>query len=390
MLGGGISRADNSDDLDAARFSYGGFGTLGVARTAGGADRPLRDISQPKGISDTWSARNDSLLGLQAGYRFDDALEAVVQGVTFLRDDGSYTPKLTWAFLKYDVTPRLALRFGRVGTEFLMQADSRQVGYSYLPVRPPIDFYGLIPFGSSDGVDARLRWPLGEGTLRLEALAGKASGDIPPYDLDGSRLLRGTLGYDWGHWQLRYIYAHARLSENVPGAEPLRRTLTQLGATAAADALTFKDAAVRYHSLGMTYDDGHWQVQAALNRIIQESTLMEGLHAATVLVARRFGDVTPFAGYTRARSSRKTLDSGLPNPAFAPINAAIAQAMASSHLHRHTGTLGVRWDCARNMDLKAQVDFIHGSKSSTLLFEDGTSGDDGQARVFSLSLDFVF
>ena len=67
MLGGGISRADNSDDLDAARFSYGGFGTLGVARTAGGADRPLRDISQPKGISDTWSARNDSLLGLQAG-----------------------------------------------------------------------------------------------------------------------------------------------------------------------------------------------------------------------------------------------------------------------------------------------------------------------------------
>ena len=386
----GSARADVIDDLDASRFSFGGFGTLGVARTSGGEDRPLRDISQPKGISDTWSARNDSVFGLQVGYRFDDALEAVVQGVTFLRDDGSYNPKLTWAFLKYDLTPRLVLRFGRLGTEFLMQADSRQVGYSYLPVRPAIDFYGLIPFASADGLDARLCWPLGEGTLRLEALAARAGDDIPPYDLDGSRLLRGTLGYDRGHWQFRYIYAQARLAENVPSVEPLRDTLTMLGATATAGALALKDTLARYQSFGMTYDDGRWQVQAALNRITQESALLKKQHAATVLVAQRFGDVTPFAGYTWAKSSGKTLDSGLPNPMFAPINDAITQVMASSSLHRQTRTLGVRWDFARNMDLKAQVDFIRGGKSSTLLFEGGASRWDGRTKVFSLSLDFVF
>ena len=390
VLGCASARADVIDDLDASRFSFGGFGTLGVARTSGGEDRPLRDISQPRGISDTWSARNDSAFGLQAGYRFDDALEAVAQGVTFLRDDGSYRPKLTWAFLKYDVTPRFALRLGRVGAEFLMQADSRQVGYSYLPVRPAIDFYGLIPFASADGLDARLRWPLGEGTLRAEALAARAGDDIPPYDLDGSRLVRGTLGYDQGHWQFRYIYARARLSENVPAVQPLRETLAMLGATATADALALKDTLTRYQSLGMAYDDGRWQVQAAVNRITQESALLGNLRAATVLVARRFGNVTPFAGYTWAKSFGKIPDSGLPNPMFAPINDAVAQAVAASSLHRRTRTLGVRWDFARNMDLKAQVDFIRGDTSSTLLFEGDASRWDGRTKVFSLSLDFVF
>ena len=386
----GIARADATDDLDTSRFSFRGFGTLGVARSSSNDDRPLRDIAQPKGISNTWSARNDSVFGLQASYRFNDSLEAVVQGATFKRDDASYEPELSWAFLKYDVTPRLALRFGRVGAEFLMQADSRRVGYSYLPVRPAVDFYGIIPFGSADGMDAVLRWPLGEGTLSLEALAGQASGNIPAYDLDGSRLLRGTLGYDWGHWQVRYIYAQGKLSENIPSVEPLRNTLTMLGATSAADALAFKDATARYHSLGMTYDDGRWQVQAAVSRITHESAMMENLRAGTVLVARRFGDITPFAGYTWTKSSGKTLDSGLPNPMFAPVNDALAQALVSSRVHRQTRTLGVRWDFARNMDIKAQIDFIHGGKSSTLLFEDRASRGDGKTKVFSLSFDFVF
>jgi hypothetical protein len=394
----GMACGDAHAEIDGSRFSFGGFGTLGVARTSGGDERPLRHISQPKGITSHWSARNDSVLGLQASYRFNDSFSAVLQGTTFQRDDGSYNPKVTWAFLQYDVTPRFSLRLGRVGTEFLMGASARQVGYSYLPVRPAIDFYGIIPIESADGLDARLKWPLGEGTLSAEAFAGIASDNIPPYDLEGTKVLRGALGYDRGDWQFRYIYAQGRLSDDVPGVERLRTELKNWGAitnipsaTAAADALAFKHTYARYHSLGASYDDGLWQFQAMLNRITQGSTLMENQHAATLLAARRFGNVTPYASYTWAKSSRKKLDSGLPNlvPDFALINNGIAQAMGATHLHRKTATFGARWDFANQISLTGQVDFVRGSRSSVLLLEEGSHGD-GKTNIFSLSLDFVF
>ncbi|MDR1709061.1 MAG: hypothetical protein LBS70_05015 [Candidatus Accumulibacter sp.] len=391
LCGGAWAGGGGEDDESAvSRFSFGGFGTLGVARAISGSERPLRDISQPKGISNSWSARNDSVFGLQASYRFNDSLEAVIQGASYLRNDGTYSPKLTWAFVKYDVTPRFSLRFGRVETEFLMHASSQRVGYSNLPVRPRIDLYGLVPFSSSDGIDAQLRWPIGDGLLHLGFLAGRASDDIPPYDLDGSKLLRGSIGYDWGNWEFRYIYAQGKLSENVPDVDPLRNTLSMLGAVRAARKLGVEDTVSRYSSFGLAYDDGRWQLQAAFNRITHETRLFENLDSASVAVARRFGDVTPFVTYTRAKSSHKKLASGLPGPMGAAIDAGIAQAMASSHADRRTWSLGARWDFARNMDIKAQIDFIRGHRNSMLLLEDNRVRGDGRAKVFSLSFDFMF
>ena len=384
----GCAHAGTEDDI-APPFSFGGFGTLGLARTTG-KDRLLRDISQPKGISHRWSARNDSVLGLQAGYRVNDRLGVALQGASFLRHDGSYHPRLTWAFLKYELTPRFSLRLGRAGSEFSMLSDSRRIGYSYLPARPRIDFYGTNPFAASDGINARLRWPVGNGVFRLEVFAGKSSESVPPYDLKGSRLLRGMLGYDSGDWQLRYIHARARLAGNILGTDTLRNTLVSLGATGAADDLALKNTVSRYHSLGFSYDDGLWQVLAAAKYVNYGAAVMENLRAVTWLIARKFGDFKPFIAYTWAKSSAKTINSGLSGPAFASINEAIAQTMVSSHLHRQTRTLGARWDFARNMDFKAQIDFVRGSKSSVLLLEDGVSRGSGKTKIFSLSLDFMF
>ena len=384
------AHADEVAPIDDSRFTFGGFGTLGVARSSNGNADILRTIAQPEGISNNWSGKNDSILGLQAGYRFTDSVEAVVQAVSHLRDDGSYSPQVTWAFLKYDVTPRLSFRLGRVGTEFLMHSDSRFVGYAYLPVRPAIDFYGIVPFNGADGLDARLRWPLGDGTLRLEAFAGKTTENIPPYDLEDSRILKGSVGYDQDAWQFRYIYANASFANNMDQIAPLRSALAMLGATTAADDLALKDTLTHYHSLGAVYDDGTWQAQAAVNYLRHESHLMENSRAATFMVARRFGDVSPFIGYTWVKSKKKSVESGLPDPMFAPINSALAQATSLAHLDRQTYSLGARWDFARNVDLKAQIDFVRGKKSSTLMLTDIEPDWNGRTTVFSLSLDFVF
>ncbi|BBN87217.1 hypothetical protein [Azospira sp. I09] len=171
--------ADAADSLEnePARLHLRGFGTLGLTRSsADGADF-VRDLSQPRGTSGgNWSSRVDSVLGLQANWQATDQLEAVVQGVTRYRYDQTYQPELTWAYLKYDPTPSLSLRAGRLGTNFFMLADSRLVGYSYLAVRPSVDYFTSLPFSHVDGVDGSFTFPLGPGLGKVQAFSGRMHG----------------------------------------------------------------------------------------------------------------------------------------------------------------------------------------------------------------------
>ena len=115
-----------------------GFGTAGYAQSSNSRGEFLRDLSQPNGVASNGSLLIDSILGLQINYRANDSTELAAQAVSHQRYDGTFTPELTWAFAKYDPNPRISFRLGRIGTEFLMQSDSRMVGYSYLSVRPPV------------------------------------------------------------------------------------------------------------------------------------------------------------------------------------------------------------------------------------------------------------
>ena len=390
-----IAHADedsSAGSFSSPRFKFDGFGSLGIARSTNGEAEILRSLTPPEGITDHWSANSDSILGLQASYRISDEVETVAQAVSYLRDDGSFQPNITWAFLKYDVTPRFSMRFGRIGTEFLMLADSRLVGYSYLPVRPAIEFYGIIPINYGDGIDARLRWPVGDGMLRLEGFAGIAAEDTARYSFSGTKVVKGTIGYDLGDWQFRYVNAWIKLKNDMDALDPLRDTLTLLGAGAAADELGFKDTTSIYQSIGAAYDDGTWQVQGAINYVRHEATMRENSRALQFLVGRRIGSFTPFVAYSQTKSSHKNLETGLSpfNPYAPALNAGVAQAILISHVDRKTLSLGTRWDVRRNVDLKAQVDFVRAGEGSNLLLLNAPPDSDYKATVFSLSLDFVF
>ena len=382
----------STSSLSPSRFKVDGFGSLGVARSTNGEAEILRSLTPPEGITDHWSAKSDSIFGLQASYRISDEVETVAQAVSYLRDDGSFQPNLTWAFLKYDVTPRFSMRFGRIGTEFLMVADSRLVGYSYLPVRPANEFYGIIPINYGDGIDARLRWPVGDGILRLEGFAGIAAEDIARYSFSGTKVVKGTIGYDLGGWQFRYINTWTKLKNDIDELDPLRSALTLSGAADAADELGFKDTASVYQSLGAAYDNGTWQVQGAINYVRHEATMLENSRALQFLVGRRIGSFTPFVSYSQAKSSHKNLATGLSslNPYAPALNAGVAQALLISHVDSKTLSLGTRWDIRRNVDLKAQVDFVRAGKGSNLLLLNARPDSEFKATVFSLALDFVF
>jgi hypothetical protein len=384
---GGTCAAGDQIAAPESRLTVTGFGTLGLARADDDAIRFVRDLSQPTGVGKSWTGRIDSLVGLQANYRFDDEWEGVVQAVSRYRHDRSHDPELTWAFLRHDPTPALSVRAGRLGTEFYMLADSRLVGYSNLTARPPADYFGTLIFSYIDGVDASATLPAGAGLLRGKLFAGRSPETTPfmadiPWDLSGTRLVGGHVDYITGPWQLRAGQTRVRWHGNAP-----LESLVGFDIIAAEPELTIARTSTRFDSLGAVYDDGPLQLQLMLSRTEHDSLAYEDSRAGFIIAAYRLGDVTPYLGYSWSKSRQDSFATPSPEPLRGLINS----LTAGSHSDQYTWTLGARWDVARNLALKAQADWIHAAPSSRFLYRDVAAYPwNGRLGVLSLALDFVF
>lgn len=367
-------------------FTLQGFGTLGAVRTTTQDVEFVRDLSQPRGAVDRWNGNVDSVLGVQAGLQITDGVAATVQAVSRYRYDRSFQPEIAWAYLKYDPMPNLSLRAGRLGTEFFMLADSRWVGYSFLTVRPPGDYFWYLPFYSIHGGDVALTLPVGEGLLRGKLFYGHSNGRIPladeQWEIAGSPMAGGYLEYQHGAWQLRASYANLRFNHDLPVAPVLQKELGIPLSSASADFLSVRGTRTHYYSFGAVYDEGPWQVQLMLNHVVQGSQALEGSNGGYLLAGYRLGSVTPYLGYSWVHSKPRA------NPTGDPI---VSYVMQDSHSEQKTTFAGVRWDVARNVALKAQWDGIDGVSSSIFPYRrDQRSRWDGSMDVFSLTLDFIF
>lgn len=367
-----------------------GFGTVGAVRSTNGNADFVRDLSQPNGSAGRWTLAPDTLLGLQANIRGNDQMEVVAQMVAHHRYDNTFRPELTSGFLKYDPNTDLSFRLGRFGTEFFMLADSRMVGYSYLTVRPPGDYFGALPLNYVDGVFGRWTTKLGSTLVRTEIYSGLARERLPSamgnvLDLGDSRLNGISLDIQYGPWLIRTSHARLRFHKGIT-LTPITDLLIANGASAAASALDMSGSVTTYRSAGVIYDDGTWQALLDYNATTYTQVNFENPVSGYVLLGRRIGHFTPFAGYSWTRSSPKQLETGAP-----ALNALVAnRLLALSHKDQRTTLLGVRWDFRRNMDLKFQLDIQRGNADSVALVQNSSPAWDGSTKVLSLTYDFVF
>ena len=315
-----------------------GFGTLGAMQTNTDQVEVTRDQSQQHGATDSLSLKQDSLIGLQAYYKANESLDFVVQGVSRYGPHASYRPELMAAFGRYAITPNFGIRAGRIGTEFYMLADSRLVGYSYLTVRPPREIFATLPFQYLDGADFTASAPVADGILKGRVFLGQSGEEAPAagdfLDLSESPLTGAYLDYQTGHWQWRLTYAQIKFKDDIPGfIGTLRTTLSQVGtpeAAAAGEAISLKDTASRFYSLGAVYDQGPLQVQGMVVEMQHDSAIYQDSLGAYVVAGYRIGQFTPYAGVAWIRSQAKHVDSGLPDGA--PLSQALQQAIARTHM----------------------------------------------------------
>jgi hypothetical protein len=378
-----------------------GFGTIAVVHaTQDQGDYTVNPNSPGQaGYSKEWAFDVDSRAGAQLDVQLDKRWSAVAQVTQEKGVDNAYETYLTWANVKYQATPELSLRAGRISLPLFLSADYRKVGYALPWLRAPVELYSLIPISNSDGVDAEYRWHTGDIKHETRVSLGHATARLNK-DVKGTarNIVGVTQNVTAGALTLRFTAAQSLLA--VPGAEALFDGLRAFGPPGEALARRYDIARrhVRVFSASFNYDTGDWFVIGESGRI-NTSSILGDQTASYLSAGHRFGNVAPYATYARLVANLPTHTAGLPLDGLPPEAAALAGLLngaLNAQLRQigvqDTASIGVRWDAAPNIAVKAQFDRVtpRGGSIGTLInVQPGFRS--GQAfHVISLGMDFVF
>jgi hypothetical protein len=396
----GTARAQD-EPVRTPDWRISGFGTLGVAHASEHDADYTSSVFKASGTGLTrrWSTDVDTRLGIQLDATLARHWSAVLQVVSEQGLDNTYRPRIEWANIKYQVTPELALRAGRIALPVFLTADYRKVGYAYPWVRPPVEGYNVLPVTSSDGVDATLRWDLGPVRNASQVFYGhSAVAMIAPLHVYG----RGGVGIsntsDWGALSVRANMVSAEISSDI-GVD-LFDAFNAFGP--AGQALTRRYAMdhkrMMLANIGVNYDPGSWFVMAEAGRTVSHSFL-GATRNAYVSAGWRWKSLTPYATWARVRAVGPTLDAGLPTAALPPALAPTA-AMLNAGLNalliripqQTSVAAGLRWDLHTNMALKVQLDRVtpHDDSVGTFINPTPRFRSGRTTHVASVALDFVY
>ena len=397
------SAGARADDADKPIFLFSGFGTLGLVHSSENKADFTSDWFRPNGAgySHAWSADVDSRIGAQVTANFSPQISAVVQVISEQRYDNSYIPGVEWANIQYQFTPDLSIRVGRIVLPDFLVSDYRKLGYSNVWVRPPVEVYGLLPFNSSDGVDASYRVHAGEITNTLQVICGNAETKLPNAIGGGTAQTKDAWAIsdtvEYGHTTLHVNYHQTSLA--VDAYKQLFDGFRLFGpeGIAIADKYDVANKRLRLITLGASYNPGNWFVMGEWG-----SGNIIGIGNRSAWYAGggyRLGQFTPYLTYAQVKADSNTSDPGLNVSTLPPylavpaasLNASLNTLLGSTPVQK-TISVGTRWDFMKNTDLKLQFDHILIGAGSSGVLTDIQPGfqTGGKVNVFSTTIDFVF
>jgi hypothetical protein len=347
------ARADDSKSFD---YSFNAFGTAGVVHSSESQADFVTNLKQPAGagLTHSWSASPDSKLGAQLTGTFMDRLSGVLQAVSQYQSDGTYRPELEWANLKFQITPDADIRAGRIALPTFIYSDSVNVGYALPYVRIPFEIYSQLPVANSDGIDGSYRFHIGATTTTVQAFAGRFNSGAPQ-GYYNARDLRGiattveddALTVHLSYQALRYDYAQGGIVYNTNDHQSLL-------------------------SLGASYDPGQWYVLGEGLRSPDEELGL--FYGGYLFGGYRLNQLTAYVGYARTYMAR---------PGMFDIPAYVDQ---------RTDTVGLRWDLARHIDAKLQLDHtvLHGGLNASFANQQPGFDPAGTINILSLAVEFTW
>ncbi|WP_431479256.1 hypothetical protein [Massilia eburnea] len=382
-------------------WTFGGFGTLSAVHSsekqADYAANPLNPGEA--GATRDWSYAVDSRLGAQLSYNDGGHWSAVLQVVAERNLTHSWTPKVEWANVQYQVSPELSLRVGRIALPLFLSGDYRKASYALTSVRTPVELYAAIPISNSDGIDASYRWNFGNVKNTTQVLFGGTS--VPLSDdtrVKAHRLAGVSNTSTSGALTVRATAIEGELE--TPLLQELFSAIRQFGPQGEVLARRYEPDRKRATvlSIGASYDPGNWFVMGEVGRVNARSMLGDKT-AGYVSGGYRLGSFTPYGTFSKVVSNTPNQVAGLDLSMLPPPYAPAAQrlnmelnGLLSMIAEQDSTSLGLRWDATSNAAVKLQFDHVRPRS--------GTSGTLSNIQpgyrygrsfgVFSASVDFVF
>lgn len=399
-----------SAEQTAINGKISGFGTIGVVHAdTDEADFMLPNQQRGSGKTRSVSGEVDSKLGIQGTISYGETLSATAQ-VTSRQTPGTgrWTPQLTWAFAKAKFEDGFSLRVGRIGSPFFMISDFRDIGYSSLTVRPPIEVYGQITgLDSLDGGDVLWKHEFGESTVNAQLFVGSSKADSVDHSKVTLKRLTGfNVSFENGPFTVRLGHVQGRLS--LIGHAPTNALFDALRAASQAplpgvagmkdlaDQLALVDKKATFQGLGVTYDSGNLVASGEYTRRRSESFAADttGWYA---LAGYRFGKLTPFITYAKNKRDDANAVNTVPTfpnvpglEGFSLLRGAVDTLLNVQNTGQTTPGLGLRWDPVRNVALKAQWERVRVDEGAVGFFSHAVTINQRPINVYSVAVDFVW
>jgi hypothetical protein len=324
-------------------------------------------------------------------------LQVVAQGMTHQNATGDWTPRLSRGFLRYSPSANVLLRAGRIGYDSYLLAESPDVGYSYLPIRPAPEFFGLFATDDIDGADVAVSRQVGGGIGRVRLFAGSSRGEqayLPgAATATNSNVLGGQLDYSFRSWLLRLgaVDVSVRKKPDFSALAGALRATGRPQGTSLADALENDSRTILAYQLAVAYDGRPLQAQMLLTRVESDMVAAPKVNSGIVVFGYRYHRVTPFVSFAAVKNHGLGLPTGLPDtPEFAALNAAAHLAQTGAQATQRTQSAGIRFDVTPRLDLKFQVDRIRLHETNLIFNSAETRPDGASMTLFGLAADFLF
>ncbi|WP_105254841.1 hypothetical protein [Pseudoalteromonas sp. T1lg75] len=388
---------------DAAPTQVSGFATLGVSYTDSNELAFRNDVSDDNGKSKQADFGSLSRIGVQLHKSFNEQWALTGQWVLKRQLDYDLDQLTQLAFINYSPSASWNIKLGRSALDLFMMSPYRNTGYAYTETHAPVEFYGLIPHQSIDGIELASAHATDEGTFSSRWYYGHSSDHLSnleyQWQLDLEDLTGVTLAFEQHNWLLRLNHSQARIGGKEIGHYPQIRQAAQ-GITpndwpqlaALLGNMNPVGSRLRYTTVGARYDSGDYYLQSEFAYIDANSDILTHVINGYLNIGKRWQEYSLQLGYSFTDGKENNIPK-----AQAPslLSEALYREIERSYNYyindQSTLSLSGRYDFRADMAAKLQVEYVDLKRADNqfmLRQQDMTAQD--SFLVLSASIDWVF
>ena len=283
--------------LEQGEALINGFGTVGVTHLGGEDDGRSYGISVQ--TNDSWRGDQLSKFGAQLTYGVTDTVGLTLQTTAKAYGD-EWKANLEWAYLSWQSTDNLMMRFGRLRTPFYMYSESIDVGFSYPWLRLPDEVYSQVQLSNYEGADIVYNLPLSFATLSFQLAGGIAKNRDyyiydEEFDIDYDNVFGSSVSLatnDFGTFRVGYV--EADIDTDISGS------FTDIfGNPDTASLLALDKDKGKFTSIGYQYDNGTWLTANEWTSRVIENDGSNSTDSFYLMGGRRFGDFLAHVTYAQ-------------------------------------------------------------------------------------------